>query len=39
MNKRQTLRSLLALGLAGTALPARAQAPAKLWRVGFMWPG
>ena len=43
MNKRQTLRRLMALGLAANALPARAQAPAqpsaKLWRVGFMWPG
>ncbi len=36
MNKRRTLRSLIALGLAATALPARAQAPQGARRVGML---
>ncbi len=36
MNKRQTLRSLIALGLAATALPARAQAPPGARRLGML---
>ncbi len=36
MNKRQTLRSLMALGLAASALPARTQAPPGARRVGIL---
>ena len=36
MNKRQTLRRLIALGLAATALAARAQAPQGTRRVGML---